>query len=175
MKAIDSILKPDARSANFICDPATGEIRPMQIGDLHSLLQPIELPPHVPCDIRNQFDIALDTFLYSWFSYELVTVAERQGYSALEMALREKLRRGKRTLIGKETLMPMLQMALKDALLQPTDIELAPMGRVAKITLIDVLSMLRNELAHGGTTVFPDGSLTMLRLCSELIQKLFPA
>ena len=81
----------------------------------------------------------------------------------------------KRSLTGKETLKPLLQMALKDAFLQQADIELAEMSGVAKITLLDLIPMLRNELAHGSTNLLAVGSLEMLRLCSEIIRKLFAA
>ncbi|MGB8898825.1 MAG: hypothetical protein WCC90_06090, partial [Methylocella sp.] len=60
------------------------------MADWHTLIAKIELTPQVPERIRNEFDKARNAFLYSWFSYELATLAEHQSFATLEMALREK-------------------------------------------------------------------------------------
>jgi hypothetical protein len=41
--------------------------------------------------VGSQFDKARHAFIYSWFAYDLVSLAEQQGYQTLELALREKL------------------------------------------------------------------------------------
>jgi hypothetical protein len=42
-----------------------------------------------------------------------------------------------------------------------------------KICLLDFIPRLRNELAHGSTKLFPGGSHIMLKLCAEILNKLF--
>jgi hypothetical protein len=50
----------------------------------------IELSERVPPAIRQQFDIARNAFIYSWFVYEFATLAEQQCFATLEMALRHR-------------------------------------------------------------------------------------
>ena len=82
------LLEPDPRNDLVIVDVATGAQRPMRIDDLHSLVENIELSSSVPPAICHQFDVARHAFIYSWFEYELVTLAEAHSYAALEAALR---------------------------------------------------------------------------------------
>jgi hypothetical protein len=41
------------------------------------------------------------------------------------------------------------------------------------MSLFDFMAMSRNELTHGSWNLFPNGSLTMLQLCAEILNKLF--
>jgi hypothetical protein len=174
VKPFNSILTPDSRSASIYRDAATGELRPMIIDDLHRLLQPHVLGPPVPLDISKQFDLALDTFLYSWFSYELVTLAEGQSYSVLEMALKERLQASGRVLRGKETMTPLLEMAVKDGMLRHSDFEIPAANGLKQLSLLELIPKFRNDLTHGSTRLFPMGSLEMIRLCAAIIRILFP-
>jgi hypothetical protein len=89
LKPSASLLESDARFRDFVFQSAaTGEIRPMQIDDLRGMMASIELSQHVPATIREQFDIARNAFVYSWFVYEFATLAEQHCYSVVERALR---------------------------------------------------------------------------------------
>lgn len=64
----------------------------MTLEDMRAPVAPLELSEQVPEAIRDQFDKARHAFIYSWFSYDLATLAEQQSYAVLEMALRERYR-----------------------------------------------------------------------------------
>lgn len=92
LKARDSLLSADPRNDAIVCDNVTGERRPMRIEDLHDLVGGLMLNPAVPKDIREHFDTARSAFVYSWFDYSFVTLAEQHAYAVLEMALRDRIR-----------------------------------------------------------------------------------
>jgi hypothetical protein len=92
LKPPDALLESDTRFRDFVFHSAeTGERRPMCIDDLRSMVASIELTGHVPPAIREQFDVARNAFIYSWFVYEFATLAEQQCFAILEMALRHRL------------------------------------------------------------------------------------
>ncbi len=66
----------------------------MRIDDLRNLVAGIELSARVPATIKEQFDIARNAFVYSWFVYEFATLAEQQCFTTLETALRHRLDTG---------------------------------------------------------------------------------
>ncbi|MGH6853700.1 MAG: hypothetical protein ACREDJ_11010, partial [Methylocella sp.] len=91
-RPVADILKPDPRhESEFLYYPATRQSRAATVADWHAPIAKIELAPNVPQRIREEFDKARNAFLYSWFSYELATLAEQQSYATLEMAIRIRL------------------------------------------------------------------------------------
>jgi len=79
LKSSAALLEPDARFRDLTFQFApTGELRPMCIDDLRNMVAAIELKEHVPAAIREQFDIARNAFVYSWFVYEFAPLAEQQ-------------------------------------------------------------------------------------------------
>src|SRR3974390_3839832 len=92
MKSPEALLEPDRRFINMAGGiDVTGAVRPMTIRNLYALMEPLELNPAVPIHIVEKFDKARHAFIYSWFAYDLVSLAEQQGYQTVELALREKL------------------------------------------------------------------------------------
>ncbi len=92
LKPSNALLESDVRFRDLVFQIAeTGEFRLMGIDDLRSMVASIELTQHVPAAIREQFDVARNAFVYSWFVYEFATLAEQQCYAILEMALRHRL------------------------------------------------------------------------------------
>jgi hypothetical protein len=154
---------------------ASGEIRPMSIRDLYDLVQPLELSPAVPPHIREQFDKARHAFIYSWFCYDLVSLAEQQGYQTLELALREKLPPSERKAAEKHFgLRKLFERAVAYRWLARSDFEVpSTHANGEKICNLDTIVMFRNELAHGSRNLFPGGSLVMLRLCGDILNRLF--
>lgn len=151
-------------------------IRMMAITDLYGLMEPLELDPAVPVDIREQFDKARYAFIYSWFAYDLVSLAEQQGYQTLELALRERLPAAERKKAEEKRwgLGKLLERAVAHRWLERADFEALPQYPGGpKICFLDVIAMMRNELAHGSRNLFPSGSLEMLRLCVEILNRLF--
>ena len=68
----------------------------------------------------------------------------------------------------------LLQRAMAHRWLDRGDFE-APGAHTksGKMCLLDFLPMFRNGLAHGSTNLFPQGSLEMLRLCSDILNRLY--
>jgi hypothetical protein len=178
LKPFDQILNSDARFRDMVGGlDETGAIRMMEITDLYALMEPLELHSGVPPDIREQFDKARHAFVYSWFAYDLVSLAEQQGYQTLELALREKLPEAERKKADEKRwgLGKLLERAVAHHWLTRADFEVPPAHPgAAKICFLDVIAMFRNELAHGSRNLFPNGSLEMLKLCVEILNALFP-
>jgi hypothetical protein len=177
MKRAESVLQPDPRFAQMVgFNEETGSNRPFHIDDLYALVQPLELGPAVPEEIRLQFDSARNAFLYSWFAYDLVTLAERRSYAVLEMALRFRAEQENPTKSTRKLdLKALLALAAKRGWLRREDFEVPLPGVPGKtICFLDVATKLRNNLAHGKMHLFPHGSLAMMRLCAGIISKLFP-
>ena len=171
MKPRSDILEPDPRFRNMAAGfDTTGAVRLMSIGDLYDQMAEIRLDPAVPADIAEQFDKARHAYIYSWFAYDLASLAEQQGYQTLELALREKRPAAERQKADREHwgLGKLFNRALVRGWLARQ--EFIPGTRM---TIYDFLVMSRNELAHGSRNLFPNGSVAMLELCAEILNELF--
>lgn len=133
--------------------------------ELHRDMSKLELPATVPDGVRKCHDALRHAYIYSYFSYDLLTLAASQTFPCLELALRERIggqfaeRKNKR---GKPN-PPMLDELLKSAKEQKL------------ISLnIEYLSTLRNMYAHGSDTVLnPPLFWTQLEVVTLIIQELF--
>jgi hypothetical protein len=172
MKSREVILESDPRFGNMVGGvDANGAVRLMNIGDLYDLMEEIQIGPAIPRDIAEQFDKARHAFIYSWFAYDLVSLAEQQGYQTLELALREKLSPAERTKADAKRWG--LDALLKHAIAQRWLIRSEFLTADGQTCVLDFLPRLRNELAHGSRNLFPGGSIEMLHLCAEILNKLF--
>jgi hypothetical protein len=172
MKPRDALLEPDARFLNMVAGfDVTGDIRMMAISDLHDQMREIRLDSTIPPDIVEQFDKARHAFIYSWFAYDLVSLAEQQGYQTLELALREKLPPDERKKADEKrwTLDTLFKRAYAHNWLAHSDFYDQNTG----ISMLDIIVKSRNDLVHGSRNLFPVGSLAMLELCAEILNKLF--
>src|SRR5271165_1214539 len=138
LKDVQHLLSPDpyyAGTAGFVaCSKEK----------LHQDMSRLELPLSVPEGIRRCHDAVRHTYIYSYFSYDLLTVAASQTLPCLELALRERIGdqwKGKTNKKGKP-LRPMLDGLLKAAKRQGL-ISYSPDG----------LAFLRNFFAHGSDAV----------------------
>ncbi len=59
------------------------------IEQLHADVAQYELPVGVPDGVRRSFDAARHSYIYSYFSYDLLTPAIGQLFACLELALRK--------------------------------------------------------------------------------------
>lgn len=176
LKPTTSLLEPDPRYLDLVFHSfETGEKRPVQIDDLRRMVVSIELNSGVPPTIIEEFDIARHAFVYSWFVYEFATLAEQKVYAVLEMAFRERL---DPDAIPNTTRSPGLNKLIKTAIaqgqLKKHDYEVTTFpGSEETMCLLDYLPMLRNHVMHGNIQLFPQGTPEVLRLCAEIINKLF--
>jgi hypothetical protein len=170
MKPRSDILKPDSRFRNMVGGIAPDGIRMMCLDDLYDQAAKIQLGPNVPAHIAAQFDKALHAYVYSWFAFDLATLAEQQGYQTLELALREKLPISEREKADHDHwgLRKLFGRAFAHGWLRPRGFVTG-----TTITKCNFLAICRDELAHGSTNLFPGGSLVMLGLCAEILRELF--
>ncbi len=79
LKLFDEIHKPDIRFKNW------GNYSDQRV--LYNEIAKIELSPKAPKEIRIEFDLARNVFVYSHHSYRLTSVAAQIALGALEKAL----------------------------------------------------------------------------------------
>ena len=172
MKSRETLMNQDRRFLNMVGDlDESGALRMMYITDLWEQMAEIPIDPAVPADIIEQFDKARHAYVYSWFAYDLVSLAEQQGYQTLELALREKLPPKERAKADAEHwgLGALFKRAYAHRWLVRAEFVNPDTG----ICGLDVIERCRNDLAHGSRNLFPGGSLIMLELCAGVLGKLF--
>jgi hypothetical protein len=176
LKSSASLLDSDPRYRDqVLLDAETGKYRPVCLQDLRDQVAPIELDPNVPSSIREQFDIARSAFVYSWFVYEFATLAEQQSYAILEMALRHRLNPAALPSASRSTgLTKLLKTAIKEGWLRREDF-LTPSisGSDDAMCSLDLIPMLRNHVMHGNIRLMPQGTPEVLRLCADVMNRLF--
>ena len=177
LKPVSAVLVCDARFTNMVAGvDANSVARMMSITDMHALVATLELDQEVPADIHEQFDKARHAFIYSWFAYDLASLAEQQGYQTLELALREKLPEAERKKATEKRwgLQKLLKHAVAHRWLVRSDFEAPPRyAGEPNICFLDEIAICRNELAHGSRHLFPHGTLIMLQLCADVLNRLF--
>jgi hypothetical protein len=176
LKPSESLLESDIRFRDLVFQAAeTGERRPLCIDDLRSMVASIELTQHVPLVIRDQFDVARNAFVYSWFVYEFATLAEQHCFAILEMALRHRLDPAAAPNTTRSPgLDSLLKTALKRGWLRREDF-LAPSvsGAGDAMCLLDFIPRSRNHLMHGNIQLLPQGTPDLMRLCADVMNRLF--
>lgn len=156
LRRLEDICRPDERYLNRVdIDHATGAVTPTTVESIYVLVEDIKLGAGVPDEVRSHFEIARNLTLYSWFVYSFNVVAGMQAFASLEMAVKEKT--GPR------------RMSFK------TRLDTTFKGRqlAAGVNLSTVVTKLRNDLAHGSSTMHGQG-LSTLRFCADLINELYP-
>ena len=171
IKPLNEILKPDFRNAVRCVSFPGKPSRSVDLEDIHSWISDITLNEHVPDDVRTQFVQAQNLAIYSWFCYQFHTTSELAAFAAVEMAL-------KRRYNSKATLAQLIKRAARDGLITDQEFSVGrnrePDGRRYIDVLSEVMPQLRNDLAHGSTTMHPF-SYTSLHICADFINQVFGA
>lgn len=169
-KAKTSILEPDERFRNMAGISSDGlSVGQFKIEDLYELVSPLNLHEKVPKEIKDQFDQARNAFLYSWFAYDLVTLAEQQSYAVVEAAIKCRAKEAGTGLNEKTGLRGCIDHAVAKHWLKKDEFNNANNN----LSGLDILVLMRNELMHGRTHLIPNGSLTMMTLAHDVICALF--
>jgi hypothetical protein len=175
-KSSDILLNADPRHRDQIfIDAATGNRRPMCLHDFHNMVASVLLDAGVPSAIREQFDIARNAFVYSWFVYEFATLAEQQCYATLEMALRHRLDPGALPNTSRSPgLAKLLKTATDEGWLRREDFLMPAISGVeGSMCSLDLIPMMRNHVMHGNIQLLPQGTPDLLRLCAGVINRVF--
>ena len=161
LKSFSELLQPDERSIYFSNN---------SLSSRHAAISAIRLSDSVPVDIRSQFNTALMLNVYAWLYYPLHQVSELKAFSTLEMALRQKFPNNKGTL-RKLLLTAVNADIIVDKGFSHIHASEDDPKKYSK-ELPGIISDLRNDLAHGSSTLHPK-SLFTLRNCAEIINQLF--
>lgn len=156
VKRFEEICQPDPRQLHrYNVDESTGAVSVMGLEDMYGMVEGIRLGENVPEVVRSHFEVARNLVVYSWFVYSFNVVASLWTFASLEMAVKEKTS-DRRTGFKNQLDRVFNGRKLADGL-----------------SLSTAITKLRNDLAHGSTTMHNQGLVT-LRVCSELINELFP-
>ncbi len=187
LKPFDQILEADSIWRGFVLyNRETGTSRDRTLRDHYSGIETITLMQSVAGSVREQFDAARNIFLYSWFVYSFIPIAQLHAFSSVEYAIRIKS--------GKPLMLKAgLELAIKEQWIKDSGFryynqnvrhdmfadDIPPAGSpdakdiqaYCKI-LLDSFPYLRNELAHGNPMTYP-GGLDLFAICADLINQLF--
>jgi hypothetical protein len=170
---LNEYLSADPRHAvEVLIDGLTGEYRPAAFSDWYENVALLNLVAPVPSNVIDQFDKARNTFVLSWFAFDLATLAEVQAYLSLEMALWTRMdidpasKRAPR-------LKALLTTALHDGILIKEDFKRTHAHGETPTRLIEMIARQRNDLSHGSEFLFIPYSIMTIEICAALIQALF--
>lgn len=168
------ILQPDDRYRNMVrgVDPATGP-QFVRIEDMYSDVEPFTLGFAVPEEIRQQFDIARNAYVYSWFEFNLITLAEMHAFTVMENAIRLRARIERSGLKPKTPLQRAVNHARANGWLKDEDFGFVETGAKPS-PILDAMVMQRNHLMHGNPHLYQYGTLIAFEFCFDVIQMLFP-
>ncbi|MDR3713988.1 MAG: hypothetical protein P4L51_14290 [Puia sp.] len=134
--------------------------------ELHHDMSELELPATVPDGVRKCHDAVRHAYIYSYFSYDLLTLAASQTFPCLELALRERIGdqfKGRTNKKGKPMPPPKLDELLKTAMAQ---------GLISSD--IEWMHHVRNMFAHGSNAVLnPPMFLDLFEEVTLVIRELF--
>lgn len=138
------------------------------IEDLRRDMSRLELAGHVPESVRRSHDAVRHAYIYSYYSYDLLTLAAAQTFPCLELALRERLGKqfdGRLDRKGRPRPPPMLA-------------ELAETAKNQNVISgdIDWINPMRKMFAHGSDIVVNAPLfLGPFEMVTELITDIFRA
>ena len=181
LKRINEITNPDHRNTLFQrYDHVLDAIRKTNLDDIYAIASKYSLHVGVPEDVRSTYAIAQNMYAFSWFYYPFNSEAGLVALRATERALKlcmnmEKSRIGLKKLVIEATKRDLLS---EDNYTKPAYVEYSSNGKgnnsqssyISKLP--DILSVLRNNAAHGDSCIHWYGEL-ILRLTAETINQLF--
>lgn len=169
LKQLNELGEPDVVNTLWVRPDGTK----LTIKEYYGWAEQITLHEGVPENVRSQFNVALNVWIYSWYVYAFHQVAEMKAFSVAELALKEKLNNPR--LKG-------FRNHLNEAIDQgffSKDAFIYSNGRQNRMpeeeyigTLPDFLCGFRNRHAHEGTSLHP-GSLQIIGTCADIINQLF--
>jgi hypothetical protein len=187
LKSFDTLFEPDVRQQFFaVRDHGSQAPRPLQPEDIYGLAEQAALHAGVPEDVRSHFSMAQNLLAHSWFCYPFNVAAELHAYISVEFALKTKYPGQPRA-----SFRDLLDRAVTDGLLKAEGFtygrdpdrqlyppESEPPNEIPPVRdyvadLAEAMRSLRNSLAHGTNVLHMKGG-TVVLVCSEVINQLFP-
>ncbi|UWU26174.1 hypothetical protein N2601_33555 (plasmid) [Rhizobium sp. CB3060] len=134
-----------------------------RLDELHLDMLACDIPETAPESVRRAHDAVRHA--YSYFSYDLLTVAAAQTFPCLELALRERIGA---QFVGRVDKRGKPRPAMLDELLRTAKAQSLIQSE------IDYLSHMRNTFMHGSDIVLnPPMFLTTFQIVTAIIRELF--
>jgi hypothetical protein len=197
LKSLAQVLQIDRRNLMFV-DMDT--LKPPTLEEHHKQIAGITLNANVPEEVRSYFATVQNVCLYAWFAYDFYAVANLLCYTAIELALRQRMPVARK---DARSLQNLVEKAVSQGLLKDkgfSHVRRIRMnlardlrfyrslggGKVSRSaipkinyakTLLKTLAPVRNSLAHPRlhAILMPTEALSELQLTAEIINQLFPA
>lgn len=137
---------------------------------LHFIVSEIRMHDGVPQAVREQFNIARNMALYTYFMMTLAPEVQFKTFRIIEQALRIRANASAR-----DSLKSILDRAETEGWLADSGfrhIASPSLENVYCIRLFESLRRLRNNFAHGGATLTPDSAI-YLSVCADFVNQLF--
>ena len=138
---------------------------------LHNTVNSISLSTSVPQDITDQFDVARNLAVYSYFYYPFAQEMQAKLYTVIEYALRRCSGAH-----GRPHFKQMITDAVEQGLIKDAGfrhIQTPDPSNPYSRKLPEIIPKLRNTLAHGSNQLTPD-LIWPLERAADLINQLFP-
>lgn len=169
LKPLLEVNHPDGRNNLFVIIEKNGNTKPLTLDIMHENIASISLNDSVPQEIISHFAQAKNLALYSWFHYQFHVTADFMSMVTIEYALKIRLN-------NSSSFKNLIKIAEAEGLISDKYFSNAKANHndngYSK-SLIDILPDMRNDYAHGSTTLHND-SLTPLKIAAEFINQLFP-
>jgi hypothetical protein len=193
LKPIDEFTKPDTRNQGLVKITPEGRI-PVTYEDFYEHVADCNLLPSIPEEIRSYFEMVKNVYVQGWYYYPLFTLSYFLSLVAMEMALRERLK--KEDPKQKNTFSKLMNIAVEKGLIkaskfsyvkgrweQSKKMEQDSMGLIKAFpeteeycrVLAKNIPKLRNAFAHPQITtiLFPHQASSSIKTSSEFINQLF--
>ncbi len=162
LKPIDKVFEPDFR--NLLSCPDSNKAFEMH----YNAISEISLSEDVDDDVRTQFEIARNLFLYSFFYYRFGMTSFKQAAACTELALRRYL--GKPNNDRENGMKKLLRRAQSQGYINVKVLK----PHLEPEQYIDILTNFRNDQAHGSHSLFmPQDCLSFIEDYSELLNQFF--
>lgn len=166
-KSIEELTQIDER--HLILGGLTGSI--ISLEKLHADLAAETLNEDVPDELKNQFNIARNMALYTYYFYALAPEVHLKTYTIIEHAL--SLKAQPKTHMG---LRKLLAKAVKEGWICDSGfrhLETTEPGNEWCQKMVDVIPSMRNSKAHG-SNMLVDECFHYVAVCADFLNQLYP-
>ena len=138
---------------------------------MHHLLSQESLTSQVPDEIKDQFNVARNMALYTYYFYALAPEVQLKTYTVIEHALKLKIKPETHMMLRK-----LLRFALRSNWISDAGfrhIENPSSDNKWCESMLESIPYLRNSKAHGSSMLRGD-CIHHIAVCADFINQLFP-
>lgn len=139
--------------------------------EIHDLLSQESLNSQVPDEIKDQFNVARNMALYTYYFYALAPEVQLKTYTLIEHALKIKVKPKTHMMLGKLLRSALRSNWVSDAGFRHLE-NPSPDNKWCK-AMLESIPYLRNSKAHGSSMLMGD-CIHHIAVCADFINQLFP-